>query len=267
MTGANASSRPSVKSTPQREARKKEHSQMSSIAHAILITTISLPIVQAAAGDMASPPWPSADHATASALVNGTAYGPIDVPINQNFDFEHSFPSPTSEQQVYTKINVDNAPQTGSNYYTNFTGYYETYGPAGDYQATWEIDGSYDFNGLQNHYLQFGVNTNPVSPLVIPLGEGDIEFTLSVNGNPVDNPWKFYHDDSGRNLWHASQDDIGSTGTFTLQIVFNGVTGSNLNPQARFDAWLGVVETLEIPAPGVMALLGLGAIASRRRRA
>ena len=240
---------------------------MSSSIHAVLITTISLPIVQAAAGDMATPPWPSADHATASALVNGTAYGPIDVPINQNFDFEHSFPSPTSEQQVYTKINVDNAPQTGSNYYTNFTGYYETWGPGQGYQATWKIDGSYDFNGLQNHYLQFGVNTNPVSPLVIPLGEGDIEFTLSVNGNPVDNPWKFYHDDSGRNLWHASQDDIGSTGTFTLQIVFNGVTGSNLNPQARFDAWLGVVETLEIPAPGVMALLGLGAIASRRRRA
>ena len=238
---------------------------MSSIAHAILITTISLPIVQAAAGDMASPPWPSADHATASALVNGTAYGPIDVPINQNFDFEHSFPSPTSEQQVYTKINVDNAPQTGSNYYTNFTGYYETWGPGQGYQATWKIDGSYDFNGLQNHYLQFGVNTNPISQLEIPL-IGDIEFTLWVNGSQVNDPWKFYHDSYGSNLWNASQDDIGSTGTFTLQIVFNGATGGNVNPQARFDAWLGVVETLEIPAPGVMALLGLGAIASRRRR-
>ena len=173
-------------------------------------------------------------------------------------------------------MNNEGGPGSGSpGYYTNFYGYYETYGTASTYDCIWNISGTYDFAGMQNQFLQFGVNTNPDRPLDVP-ENGLITFILWINGEEIITPgyphnpgWKFTQGMSGANLWSDTQQQLGETGTWRLEIMFNGMTDGDSHPQSadqRFDAWLGVVDSLDIPAPGALALLGIGGIGMRRRR-
>ena len=238
---------------------------LTSIA-AFMLTT------QFAVADMSSPPWPSANvEASAFAEIGDSVYS-SQVSLDGDFNYEHSFPNPQATDQAYSKINVQNAPPYATGYYTNFYGYYETYGTASSYEYGWTISGTYDFAGLQNQFLQFGVNTNPDRPLDVPVG-GLITFNLHINGQAVPTPgyphdpgWKFTHGMLGQNLWSDTQQNLGETGTWRLDILFNGATGGSPQPAQRFDAWLGVVNTLAIPAPGPLALLGIAGFGLRRRR-
>ena len=193
------------------------------------------------------------------------------VTLDLNSNYEHSFPDPQATDQIYSKVNVQNYQQGAANYYTNFYGYYETYGTTDSYELQWDLSGTYDFAGLPNHYLQFGVNTNPDTPLDVPTN-GFISFQLWVNGIEVSPPgpakrpgWVFNSGDLGKNLWH-NLTALPAQGDWELKIVIEGATSGSTSPHDRFDAWLGVVDTLDIPAPGTMVLLGIAGIAGRKRR-
>ena len=220
--------------------------------------------------------WPHVDGtASSTTQVNGFMYQEETIDLDQNFNFEAQKTN-SDDSRTYSKLNIFNQPQTGGSYYTNIKGYYETFNgsSANPWTQTWELTGSYDFTGLTNNYLQFGVNTNPDRDLIVPESAGGIDgqiiFTLHVNGTFVGSH-AFEGDGAGtagRDLWEMNQSTLGDTGNWSLEIGFAGIGNTNMvDADARFDAYIAVSDqSFSIPAPGVLTVLGLGGIATRRRR-
>lgn len=224
--------------------------------------------------------WPHVNGtASSTTQVNGYTWEEETIILSDTFDFEAQKIN-SDGAETYSKLNIFNQPQQGNGgrYYTNIKGYYETFNgsSAQEWRQTWELTGSYDFTGLTNNYLQFGVNTNPIRELIVPEDAGDytgaIAFTLNVNDTHVGT--QGFEGDGigavGKELWEMEQSTLGNTGNWTLIIEFDGMGNTNqdiVNADPRFDAFIAVSDqSFSIPAPGVLAVLGLGGIAARRRR-
>jgi hypothetical protein len=230
--------------------------------------------------------WPNVNGtASSNTVVDGTVFAEenIDLDTQSNFEAQRTVDDGSANApRTYSKLNIYNAPLGGGRddgsirYDTNIKGYYETFNgsSSNNWTQTWEVTGNYNFTGLTNNYLQFGVNTNPPRPLNVPGNAGDssgaIVFTLRVNDVHIITQG-FTSGVYGEDLAEMNQSTLGDTGYWSLIIEFDGIGNTNLDPLedivARFDAYIGVSnQSFSIPAPGVLAVLGLGGIAARRRR-
>lgn len=215
------------------------------------------------------------------------SYGGADGIASQTIDNHYS----------RNKVNVQNMPtggDQGTNWITYFNSYYDTNGTTGQqpqfFESTYEMYGSWNVGNNSDYDLNWGINKTDFSDF--NLSDGGLAYVTvnlylyndaneqlfhrsgRINSNydtEIDSdgaiPWK----DAG--IRHDQFVNAGHTeGRLTIEIEINGGTqfmpnwsqGEALN---RAEVWVGIGETvMEIPAPGSLALLGLGGLFARRRR-
>lgn len=207
------------------------------------------------------------------------SYGPATGYNSPSFGNQHST----------NKVNVDNLAEENKNWKTYFNAYYDTTPIAGDtsahYSSNYSMNGNWDLGNNQDHHLNWGIYSTDFSDFNVSEGTDwtyigvqlqlydDNGHLLISKTHNVDyhaggsTPWQ----DVG--ISHSTLHNLGHTsGRLTLDIYIQGAT--NFMPdwpgghaKNRAAVWVGIGENvMEIPAPGSLALLGLGGLFARRRR-
>ncbi|MFI4883177.1 MAG: PEP-CTERM sorting domain-containing protein [Phycisphaerales bacterium JB064] len=119
-------------------------------------------------------------------------------------------------------------------------------------------------SGFESAAQTFTLEYGPLSATSPMAGSGS-GFGIGVGPAGFDEHYDFYLNDAETGVYLLSLDfsssDAGIGSALTTYIVFN-----NGADEMEHDAAIAYVEDVIVPAPGSLALLGLGALAMRRRR-